>query len=152
MKSRQRDTNRAEQVTNPENGMTTNTDSGSRMGEISSGAKVWLRCGHVLSRPAKGLFRLFFALTLVATVFLATGLPAPAADYHAEAAAGQASNDLHDKVPCDEGFVCSAYVLSEGLGNGVSDTEYQRLLISSQMPFRHFMTPQVDLPPPRTSA
>ena len=122
------------------------------MGDVSSGAKAQLRCDQMLSGPAKGALRLLFSLTLAAAVFLAvTSFSARAVDYHGEAAAEQPSNVLHDKAPCDEGFVCSAYILSGRLGTGFSDTEYRILVISLEIPFRNFSSPQVDLPPPRTA-
>ena len=58
------------------------------MGDVSSGAKTWLYCGHILSGTATLAFWLLFSLTLAAAVFLAaTILPARAAVSHSEAAA-----------------------------------------------------------------
>ena len=102
---------------------------------------------------AKRAFRLFFSLSLAAAIFVAVTIPpAPAADNHDAATVAHLSTDLFDRALCDEGFVCSTYILSERLGDGFSDAEYQIRLISLEMPLRNLSTPQVDLPPPRSAA
>jgi len=123
------------------------------MGDVSSGAKAWLRCGQFFSGLANRAFRLLFSLTLAVAVFLAVTIPpAHAAGNHGEAVVEHPSNDLHDKAPCDEGFVCSAYILLERIRDGFSNAEYRILLISLEVPLRNFSPPQVDLPPPRAAA
>lgn len=137
----------------PKDGTATGTGSCTRMGDISSGSNAWLRRSQMLTGPAKCAFRVFWSLTLVAAVFLAVTIPpAPSADYIAEVELEHSSNDIHAQAPCDEGFVCSAYIFSELLGGSFSDLEYQILLITLEMPLRKFSTPQVDLPPPRAAA
>jgi hypothetical protein len=123
------------------------------MGAASSGANAWLRCGLNFCVPTSGAFQILFSLTLALAVFFAvTDLPATSADFNREAATEHPLSELHEKMPCDEGFVCSAFILLDGLGNGFSDTEYRNSAVLADAPFRHFMTPRVDLPPPRTAA
>ena len=122
------------------------------MDDVSSGTEVWLRCGQVLSGPAKYAARLFVLITLVAAVFLAaTLLPAPASDNHGKTTAEHASYDAHDTAPCDEGFVCSGFVFLLSLEDNLSGAEYRILLISLKIPLRYLSTPLVDLPPPRAA-
>jgi hypothetical protein len=123
------------------------------MGDVSSGAEVWLRCSQVLPGLTKYAFRLLFSIALAATVFLAaTIMPAPGSDNLGETTVEHTSYDLHDKGPCDEGFVCSAYIFLQSLGDGLSETEYRILLSSLEMPLRNLSTPLVNLPPPRVAS
>ena len=105
------------------------------------------------SGPTKSALRLLLSLTFAAAVFLAMAvLPAPAAEYHGETAAEHLSSDLHDKTPCDGGFVCSVDICTNRYRAACLIADYQILVILHDISFLHFKIPQVDLRPPRTAA
>ena len=120
------------------------------MGDVSSNANADLQSDRVFSWPVKDAFRLLLSLAIAAAVFLATTvLQAPAAEYHSEIAVENFSDDVPGKMPCKEGFVCSAYILTNRNVAAHLTAEILILVISHNISFLHFKTPQVDPRPPR---
>lgn len=99
-----------------------------------------------------GLSRILISFCLLVALFVgATSDLARSAGYGDRAAAELPVDNWHDAVPCDDGLICAANILTQRLGERSSDIEHSAVLISANVPRQKFTTPQVDLPPPRTA-
>ena len=141
---------RAEQVENTRTRGRRHTGSSFTMVAVASGTSTWIGRNLKLRSPFSCRLRLLVCLGLVFSLFLAAMDIVPSGGDHRSEASIELSSDVQsDAIVCDDGVICAAYILPVRFGAAVSDLRYQIKVASSERAFVQFMTPQVDLPPPR---
>ena len=100
-----------------------------------------------------GLFNFAVAVCLLLSLFVASTDSIKLSSNHQNLiAVDHPANDGHEPIECDDGVVCSGFALPLLVRYEVFDTAGNLRFDFFERPFQQFMLPQVDLPPPRTTA
>lgn len=103
-----------------------------------------------------GLVGLGKVVALVGLMFALVGatggLEPPSTKMNEIARADQPADMTNDHVACDDSITCAPYIVSLLAGSSFLTLPNAPVAESRDRPFPRFMSPQIDLPPPRTTA
>ncbi|PHQ80604.1 MAG: hypothetical protein COB65_11075 [Thalassobium sp.] len=109
-----------------------------------------------LSASLAGLGGLVKIVALVGLMFAlvgaTSGLEPPSTKMDEIARADQPADMRNDHVACDDSITCAPYIVSLLAGSAFLTLPNAPVAVSRDRPFPRFMSPQIDLPPPRTTA